>query len=80
MSGYDKYLEYQFGWSGSFYKALFEAMHAADASNLARLSKGFPKEAEAYEVWTCVGRDAFLSRCSPDHPLVHKIQAGEAEL
>jgi hypothetical protein len=80
MNGFDKYLEFQFGLTGSFYTALFRAIHQADEDNLRRLAQGFPEEVEAYKVWSRIGRQDFLARCTPDHPLVTKISSGEAVL
>jgi hypothetical protein len=80
MSGFDKYLEFQFDWSGDFYKFLFRAISQADEFNLARLAAGFPEEVEAYITWTRVGSEAFLAKCSPSHPLVKRVLAGTAVL
>ena len=80
MNGFDKYLEYQFGWSGDFYKLLFMLIGTADEGNLNRLSRGFPGEVDAYKTWTRIGKDAFLAKCSQDHPLVKKIEVGEVYL
>jgi len=80
MNGFDKYLEFQFGLTGSFYTALFQAIHQADEGNLHRLAQGFPEEVEAYKVWSRMGRQYFLKLCSPDHPLIGKVRSGEAVL
>ena len=68
-SGYDKYLEHQYRWSGDFYIALFRAITLADTDNTERLSKGFVEEVDAYRVWTREGVESFLNHVSPDHPL-----------
>jgi hypothetical protein len=80
MNGFDKYLEYQFHWSGSFYTHLFEAIQCADGNNLGRLAKGFPEEVEAYKVWTRVGREEFLAGCSQDHSIIRDIKNGKYKL
>ena len=77
MNGYDKYLEFQFRQSGSFYEHLFNAIIAADRANRAKLALGFPEEVEAYKTFTRVGVDAFLEGCSPDHPLVARMREWE---
>ena len=77
MNGYDKYLEFQFGWSGDFYKLLFMLISKADEGNLYHLSLGFPDEVEAYKTWSRIGKDAFLAKCSPSHPLIKGIEEGE---
>ena len=80
MNGFDRYLEFQFRWSGSFYTHLFGAIQQADHKNLEKLAKGFPEEVDAYKTWARVGSDAFLSNCSQDHPLVRAVAAGKAFL
>jgi hypothetical protein len=35
---------------------------------------------DAYRTWSHVGADAFLSRCTPSHPLVQQIREGKAIL
>ena len=77
MNGYDKYLEFQFRKSGSFYERLFSAITAADRGNLVKLALGFPEEVEAYKTFTQIGVDAFLKKCSPDHPLVPQMREWE---
>jgi hypothetical protein len=69
MNGYNKYLEFQYRWSGDFYTSLFRAIALADTGNTQRLSKGFPEEVDAYRIWTREGVEAFLEKVSPDHPL-----------
>ena len=80
MNGFDKYLEFQFGMTGSFYTALFQAIQQADESNLHRLAQGFPEEVEAYKVWSRQGQRQFLDRCSPDHPMIRRMAVKEAIL
>lgn len=72
-SGYDKYLEYQFGMTGDFYTNLFHAIQFADEINTERLRKGFPEEVDAYDLWAHVGREAFLAKCS-NSPLVERMR------
>ena len=78
MSGFDKYLEFQYRQSGSFYKKLWEAIHQADEDNLAKLAEGFPEEVEAYKLWTRQGAGALLSKVSAGHglrrPLIDEYQ------
>lgn len=68
-NGYDKYLEFQYGWSGDFYKALFRAISLADSDNSPKLEKGFPEEVDAYRIWSRVGANALLEKISSEHPL-----------
>jgi len=77
MTGYDRYLEFQFNWSGDFFTYLFRAISMADEFNLAKLAEGFPEEVEAYKTWTRVGQNAFLNKCSDSHPLKMKVLSGE---
>jgi hypothetical protein len=79
-TGYDRYLEFQFRWTGSFFTTLFNAIALADTKNTERLRQGFPEEVEAYQTWTRIGRDEFLAKCNPEHPLMKKINAGEVML
>jgi hypothetical protein len=73
MNGYDKYLEFQYRWSGDFYSSLFEAISRADEINLERLAQGFPEEVAAYKCWTRVGLNEFLRHVSPDHKLRKRL-------
>ena len=68
-TGYDKYLEFQYRWTGDFYTTLFQAISLADTDNTARLAEGFPEEVDAYLIWTRQGADALLEKISLDHPL-----------
>ena len=82
MNGYDKYLEFQFRQSGNFYgnyfyEHLFNAICVAGGDNLAKLALGFPEEVEAYKTFTRVGVEAFLEKCSPDHPLITRMREWE---
>lgn len=80
MNGADKYLEYQYQHSGSFYECLFKTIAAADEYNLAKLSEGFPEEVEAYKTWTRIGVEAFSKLCHPQHPLLKRLQEDYALL
>ncbi len=42
-------IQWQYGFYGSFYKALFEAICLADDSNIEKIAKGFPVEVSAYK-------------------------------
>lgn len=77
MNGFDRYLEFQFRIAGDFYTALFRAIQQADENNLRRLAKGFPEEVEAYKVWSRMGRNYFLQRCTDATPLKRKVLSGE---
>ena len=44
--------KWQYGYSGHFHKALFEAICVADEENLDRLSLGFPDEVSGYRKYT----------------------------
>ena len=59
---------------------MFEIIAKADGNNLEKLAKGFPEEVDAYKTWTRVGKEAFLAKCSPDNPILAKIQKGEMVL
>ena len=48
----DWIVKWQYGYSGHFHKALFDAICAADEGNLDRLSLGFPDEVEGYRKYT----------------------------
>ena len=50
---------YQEGLSGSFMKALFDAIHKADAYNLRLLHKAYPDEVNAFYTWQRFGPRAF---------------------
>jgi len=73
-NGFDKYLEYQYRWSGDFYQILFQAIQQADTKNSARLAQGFPEEVEAYHIWAHVGVEEFAQHCSQDHPLLARLK------
>jgi hypothetical protein len=75
-NGYDRYLDYQYGSGGSFFKALFDAIKQADYINLAKIELGFPEEVEAYKTWTRVGVEPFVDKLSPDH---HELANFKAE-
>ena len=62
-NGFDRYLDYQYRQSGSFFQALFDAIKQADKYNLPRIALGFPEEVEAYVTWTRVGVEEFAKRC-----------------
>ena len=74
INGYDKYLEYQSRLSGSFYKAVFDAIKQADPDNRDRMAKGFPEEVEAYLCFTRKGVKEFVKHIRPDHPLLIKFE------
>lgn len=74
INGYDKYLEYQYRVSGSFYTALFDAIKQADPDNRDRVALGFPEEVEAYLCWTRIGIDEFVKHIRPDHPFLDKFR------
>ena len=80
MNGYDKYLEYQFHWTGSFYTDLFRLIELADEWNLAKLAKAFPEEVDAYKLWSRQGMEALAAKCSPGHPLLADLRAEGAKI
>jgi hypothetical protein len=71
-SGFDRYLEFQYQFTGDFYTMLFRAIGQADDRNLDRLAKGFPEEVEAHVTWTLgrrpvrPGRDEGPPATAPD--------------
>ena len=74
VNGFDKYLDFQYRRSGSFYKNLFEAIHIADVNNLKKLAVGFPAEVEAYKVWARGGgAEEFIKHVSPNHGLLKSL-------
>ena len=79
-NGYDHYLDFQFDYSGHFFKMLFGAIAYADVKNTEKLRLAFPEEVEAYETWTQIGVDIFLSKCSPGNPIVQDIADGSKEI
>jgi hypothetical protein len=79
-TGFDRFLENQFGWSGDFFRTFFEAAFLADTNNLNKLSLGFPEEIEAVRVWRREGADALLDLCSQSHPLVKAVRNGRLAL
>ena len=46
--GEQRLVDFQFGYSGGFFRLLFQTIGKADDSNRALLGKGFPEEVEAY--------------------------------
>jgi hypothetical protein len=76
-TGYDRYLEFQFGIAGDFFTQLFRAIQQADEKNLHRLALGFHEEVDAYIVWSRYGRQAFLDKCTQTHGIIAKIKSGE---
>lgn len=79
-TGYDRYLEYQFRQTGSFFKHLFDAISIADSHNVEKLRVGFPEEVAAVRTWQRVGQTAFLAKVSPDHPILKEIAEGKKGL
>jgi hypothetical protein len=75
VNGFDKYLEFQYEQTGSFYTTLFHAIQIADEENLTKLAAGFPQEVEAYKTYTRIGVEAFLAKCTPTHKLVADMKS-----
>ena len=73
MSGYDKYLEYQFHHTGGFYTGLFKLIAIADPDNSARLAEGFPEEVDAVLKWRDEGAGALAKKVTPEHPLLKTL-------
>ena len=70
MNGDDKYIEFQYGWTGDFYTFLFKAIGQADHINIDKMRLAFPEEVDAYIIWTRNGGpEALLKKLSPDHQL-----------
>ncbi len=76
-SGYDAYIEFQYGQSGSFMKALFQAITLADDVNSLLLAKGYPEHVHAYHLWskTKGGLKILLDRMTPGHALIPQFCA-----
>ncbi len=77
-NGYDRFLDYQFGYSGEFFKLLFKMMFQADPSNLAKLSLGFTEEAAAVKLFKehPKGKEIILDCCTPGYALVKDVREG----
>ncbi len=75
-SGYDRYLEYQYGQSGDFFSHLFRAIMQADSKNTEKLRLAFPEEVDAYDLWAHHpnGVRLMAEQCSPDHPLLTNLK------
>ncbi len=73
-NGYDRYLEFQFGMTGNFFKSLFNVIAIADSINIEKLRLGFPEEVDAYLTFSRVGKDAFLAKCSQDNFLLKELK------
>lgn len=73
-NAYDKYLAFQFGQSGNFYKLLFEMISVADDVNAAKLSVGFPFEVDAVHTWQRDGQEALLAKCTPGNPNIERMR------
>jgi hypothetical protein len=69
-SGFDRFLEWQYQFTGDFYTHLFRAIAQADDQNLERLAKGFPEEVEAHVTWTVQGVGPFVQGVTKGHPLL----------
>ena len=74
-NGYDRYLDFQYGRSGDFFRVLFQAITLADSDNTLKLAKGFPEEVNAYKTWTRIGVEEFLPMLSPGHDLREQFMA-----
>lgn len=72
-TGFDRFIEYQYGYTGDFYTLLFKAIQQADEQNLDRMSKGFPEEVSAYKLWSREGPEALSARVTPGHPLLKNL-------
>jgi hypothetical protein len=44
-------IKWQYGYFGSFYKKMFEAITLADDTNIARIEKGFPELVKAFNLY-----------------------------
>ena len=72
-SGFDRFLEWQYQFTGDFYTHLFRAIAQADDQNLERLAMGFPEEVEAHVIWTTQGVGPFVEHVTKGHPLLLHI-------
>lgn len=77
-TGFDRFLEFEFGFTGDFYTLLFRAIQQADSRNLDRMSKGFPQEVWAYKLWSQEGPKALAAKVTPGHPLLKRLADEEA--
>jgi hypothetical protein len=72
-SGFDRFLEWQYHFTGDFYTLLFRTIGQADDQNLERLAKGFPEEVEAHVIWTTQGIAPFVEHVTKGHPLLLQV-------
>lgn len=72
MNGYDRYLDFQYRRSGSFFTFLFQAIAQADGNNTTCLELGFPEEVDAYRIWS---RDGGAQGLLPHISLSHGCRA-----
>ena len=79
-NGYDRYLEFQFGMTGNFFKLLFNVIAIADEINIEKLRLGFPEEVDAYLIFSRIGKDPFLAKCSRNHALIKDLEAKKISL
>ena len=77
-NGYDRFLDYQFRYSGEFFKLLFQTMFQADPTNLNKLRQGFPQEASAVDWFKNhpQGKEHILNACTPGYALVKDVREG----
>lgn len=74
-SGWDRFIEFQYQFTGDFYTLLFRTIAQADGKNLQRLGMGFPEEVHAYKLWTQEGQEAFACHVTAGHPLLRNLVA-----
>jgi len=75
LTGYDRFIEFQYQFTGNFYTLLFCTIAQADETNLKRLGMGFPEEVHAHMLWTQEGQEALACRVTAGHPLLKKLIA-----
>lgn len=75
LTGYDRYLEFQYQFTGDFFTLLFRTIAQADTNNLQRLGMGFPEEVHAHKLWTQEGQAAFAGHVTAGHPLLKNLAA-----
>lgn len=77
-NGYDRFLDFQFNYSGAFFKLLFQTMFQADPENLSKLAMAFPEEAAAVDWFKNhpQGKKYVVNHANSSNPLVKDIREG----
>lgn len=69
--------EWQLRMTGGFFTKLFELMTVADDQNFARLSAGFPLEAQA--LWRFKNEDGYWPQLLAEYNLTRVLRKGTAD-